>query len=201
MGTTASKTLKKALAEPAPHRWTREEYYKIGELGFFDGKRVELIEGEVIEMSPVYSPHVTSIVVTADVFRLAFGKGWVIREEKPISLGESSDPEPDIAIVAGKARDYKDAHPTTAALVVEVSDSSLTYDRNEKASLYAKSGIKDYWIVNLQDRQVEVYRRPIADDSAEFGFSYATKMIFKEGDSVTPLARSKAKIAVSDLLP
>ncbi|HMV50438.1 MAG TPA: Uma2 family endonuclease [Blastocatellia bacterium] len=201
MGTTVSKTLKTVVMGPTPHRWTRDEYYKIGELGFFDGKRVELIEGEVLEMSPVYSPHVTSVVVTADIFRLAFGKGWVIREEKPISLGASSDPEPDIAVVAGKARDYKDAHPTTAALVVEVSDSSLAYDRNEKAGLYAKSGIKDYWIINLPDRQVEVYRRPIADNAAEFGFSYANKMIFKEGKSVAPLAKPKTKIAVAELLP
>ncbi len=189
------------IPEPRPYRWTREEYYKLGELGFFDDKRVELIEGEVIEMSPIYSPHATSVTLAGDVLREIFGKGWVVREEKPLSLGINSDPEPDLALIAGKPRDFKEAHPSTAALVIEVADSSLLYDRNRKASLYAKAGIADYWIVNLQDRQVEVHRRPIADANAEFGFSYGDKLIFLEDDSVKPLAKPKASIAVADLLP
>lgn len=189
------------ITVPRPHRWTREEYYKMGEEGFFQDQRVELIEGEVIEMSPVYAPHATSVTATAEVLRAVFGKGWVIREEKPLGLGINSDPEPDVAVVAGKLGDFKDAHPTTAALVIEVADSSLSYDRTQKASLYAKAGITDYWIVNLQERQIEVHRRPIVDANARFGFGYADKMIFKEGDSVKPLAKPKASIAVADLLP
>lgn len=187
--------------ESKPYRWTREEYYKMGEIGLFDDKRVELIEGEVIEMSPVYSSHATSVTLTGEILREIFGKGWVVREEKLLSLGANSDPEPDIALVAGKIRDFEKAHPSTAALVIEVSDSSLSYDRTRKASLYAKAGIPDYWVLNLFDRQLEVHRRPIADSSAEFGFSYGDKMIFKEGDSVRPLAKPKASIAVADLLP
>jgi Uma2 family endonuclease len=185
--------------EPHPYRWTRTQYYQMGEL--LAGKRVELIEGEIIEMSPVYSPHVTGVMLTDEVLRAAFGKGWVIREEKPLSLGADSDPEPDLAVVPGKLRDYKDAHPTTAALVIEVSESTLGYDRNQKASLYAKAGIADYWVVNLVHRQVEVYRRPIADAAAPYGFSYGELSIFKEGDTVAPLAKPKVKIAVADLLP
>jgi len=189
------------IPESRPYRWTREEYYKIGEIGFFEDKRVELIEGEVIEIGPIYGPHATSVTLAGDVLRAIFGKGWVVREEKPLSLGDDSDPEPDIALVEGKARDFKDAHPTTAALVIEVADSSLLYDRSRKARLYAKSGILDYWILNLQDRQIEVHRRPIADAASEFGFSYGDKMIFKEDDSVTPIARPDVSIAVADLLP
>jgi Uma2 family endonuclease len=189
------------VPESRPYRWTREEYYKMGEIGFFEDKRVELIEGEVIEMSPIYSPHATSVTLAGEVLREIFGKGWVIREEKPLSLGANSDPEPDIALVAGKIRDFEKAHPSTAALVIEVADSSLSYDRTRKASLYAKAGIPDYWFLNLQGRQIEVHRRPIADGAAEFGFSYGDKMIFKEGDSVRPLAKPKASIAVADLLP
>ncbi|MGH9832619.1 MAG: Uma2 family endonuclease, partial [Blastocatellia bacterium] len=86
-------------------------------------------------------------------------------------------------------------------LVVEIADGSLDFDRGEKASLYAKAGIADYWIVNLQDRQVEVYRRPMVDANARFGFNYADKMIFKEDDPVKPLAKPKASIVVADLLP
>jgi Uma2 family endonuclease len=189
------------ILESKPYRWTREEYYRMGEIGFFEDKRVELIEGEVIDMSPIYSPHATSVTLAGEVLREIFGKGWVVREEKPLSLGIDSDPEPDIALVEGKARDFKDAHPTMASLVIEVADSSLSYDRNRKASLYAKAGIQDYWILNLHDRQIEVHRRPIADATAEFGFSYGDKMIFKEDDSVRLLVRPNASIAVADLLP
>ena len=188
---TASKALKQAFTEPTPYQWTREEYYKMGELGFFKQKRVELIEGEVFKMSPIYSPHMTGVTLADDVLREVFGKGWVIRVQGPLSLGTNSDPEPDIAIVAGKARDFKDAHPTTAALIIEIADSSLAYDRNTKASLYAKSGIADYWIVNLRKRQVEVHRRPMADAAAKSGFTYADKMIFTEDQSISPLAKHR----------
>jgi Uma2 family endonuclease len=192
---------RQVVPEPRLYQWTREEYYKMGEFGFFDDARVELIEGEVIEMSPINSAHATSVTLAGEVLREIFHTGWVIREEKPLSFGINSDPEPDIAIVKGKTRDFEDAHPSTAALVIEVSDSSLTYDRSRKSSLYAKAGITDYWIVNLQDRQIEIHRRPIIDANAKYGFSYGDKMTFKEDDSVTPLAEPSATIAVADLLP
>jgi Uma2 family endonuclease len=187
--------------DPRLHRWTREEYYKMGEIGLFEGKRVELIEGQVIEMSPICSPHMTSVTLADDILRKVFSEGWVVRIQGPLSLGLSSDPQPDVALVAGQARDFKDAHPTTATLVIEVADTSLSYDRRYKASLYAKAGIADYWILNLPDRQLEVHRRPVADADAQFGFSYADKQIFREGEAVAPLAKPKATIAVRDLLP
>ncbi len=127
--------------------------------------------------------------------------GCFVAEHFPLRLGELSLAQPDVMLLAGAPRDYADREPTTAKLIVEVADDSLAFDRNEKASLYAKAEIADYWIVNLQDRQVEVYRRPMVDANAQFGFGYADKMIFKEGDSMKPLAKPKASIAVADLLP
>ncbi len=188
-------------ADPKPYRWTREEYYKLGEVGILADKNVELIEGEVIEMSPIYSPHATTVTIVQELMSEIFGRGWVVRIQQPLSLGTDSDPQPDIAVVTGKARDFIDAHPTSAALVIEVAVSSLSYDRKQKASLYAKAGIKDYWIANVQDEQLEVYRRPIADGNGEYGFIYAQTLIFKKGDVVKPLAKPKAAIAVGDLLP
>ena len=188
-------------ADPKPYRWTREEYYKLGEVGILADKNVELIEGEVIEMSPIYSPHMTGVTLADDVMREFFGKGWVVRIQGPLSLGTDSDPQPDVAVVAGKTRDFRNAHPSTAALVIEVADSSIAYDRQQKASIYAKAGITDYWIINVQDKQLEVYRRPIADKKAKYGFIYADTLIFKKGDVVKPLAKPKAAIAVADLLP
>ena len=188
-------------ADPKPYRWTREQYYKLGEVGILPDTNVELIEGEVIQMSPIYSPHATSVTLADDVVRDVFGKGWVVRVQLPLSLGTNSDPQPDVAVIAGKVRDFKDAHPSTAALVIEVAVSSLDYDRKQKASLYAKAGIKDYWIINVEGEQLEVHRRPIADTKGEYGFIYAQTLIFKKGDVVKPLAKSKVVIAVADLLP
>ncbi len=189
------------ITEPRPYRWTREEYYKLGEQGFFKGSRVELIEGEVFEMSPIYSPHTAALMLAAEVLRALFGEGWSVREQQPLSLGVNSDPQPDIAVVAGAIRDYKDAHPTTAALVIEIADSTVSYDRNRKGSLYAKAGIADYWITNLKKRQLEVRRQPKVDASTKYGFSYASVQVFKEGDLVSPLAKPDAMIPVTDLLP
>ena len=188
-------------ADPKPYRWTREDYYKLGEMGILTNKNVELIEGEVIEMSPIYSPHMTGVTLADDVMREVFGKGWVVRAQGPLSLGTDSDPQPDVAVVTGKTRDFRNAHPSTAALVIEVTVSSLDYDRKQKSSIYAKAGIKDYWIVNVQDEQLEVYRRPIADGNGEYGFIYAQALILKKGDVVKPLAKPKATITVADLLP
>ncbi len=185
---------------PRVHQWTRDEFYKMDEAGLFDGKRVELIEGQVIEMSAIYGPHATAVTLADETLREIFGRGWVVRVQNPLSF-ETSDPQPDVAVIVGKARDFRDTHPATAALIIEVADSSLIYDRNYKSSLYAKAGIADYWIVNLQDEWLEVHRRPIANAKAQFGFSYADIRIFKAGDNVSPLAKPKAMIAVADLLP
>jgi Uma2 family endonuclease len=96
---------------------------------------------------------------------------------------------------------YKDAHPTTAVLIVEVAEASLTYDRTEKASLYAKAGIQDYWGLNLINRRLEVRRTPIVDSTQPFGFGYASVTILTETEFVAPLALAQAKIASADLLP
>jgi Uma2 family endonuclease len=124
-----------------------------------------------------------------------------VQTQSPIDLGELSDPEPDVAVIAGEVRDYTAAHPTTAALVVEVADTSFTYDRTTKASLYAKAGLAEYWIVNLVERQLEVYRHPVADPAALFGFSYAEVTRLAATALVTPLAAVSTTMAVADLLP
>lgn len=192
-------TAQAEILEPKSRKWTVEEYYRMAEIGFFNGKRVELIEGVVFEAAPLSSIEATAMTLARDIMKEAFGDDWVVRPRFPLTLSEISEPEPDIAVVPGKARDYKDAHPTTAALVVEISNSSLAYHRRKKAGLYAKSGIQDYWIVNLDKRQVKVHRRPITDATAKY--IYGDRMIVTEQDSIAPLAKPKATIAVADLLP
>lgn len=183
-----------------PHEWTVDEYYKMAELGLFDGKRVELIEGEIIEMSAMGRPHVIAVKKTEHALEVAFGAGWFVQPQAPLRFHPKSEPEPDLAVISGELEDYSE-HPDAAALVVEISDTTLGQDRNDKGSLYAKAGIADYWIINLRRRQVEVFRRPVADEEAKYGFSYADRLIFKEGELVTPLAKPTASIAVADVLP
>jgi Uma2 family endonuclease len=189
------------VAEPHVYRWTRDEYYKMAEAGLFDGKHVELIEGLIIEMSPMRSRHRTSVVLTGDALRKVFSQGYFISTQCPLNLGEASEPEPDVAVIAGNVRDYVDAHPTTAALIVEIAETSLAYDRTYKMSLYAKAGILDYWIVNIMDRQLEVHRNPRVDTTQPYRFGYADITILTVTDSVTPLVMPQAVIAVADLLP
>lgn len=181
------------------HLWTLNEYYKMAELGFFEGKRAELIEGEVIEMTPMKSPHITGISLTGDVLRQVFADGYIIRAQAPLDFGDKTEPEPDIAVVKGKVRDFADAHPKNAALLVEVSDSTLRYDQTKKATLYAKNKIEEYWILNLKNRCLEVYRRPINDKT--LGFIYAETQIITETDSIAPLAAPGVAVKIADMLP
>lgn len=189
------------LAEPQVHLWTRAEYYEIAKTRLFEGKRVELIEGQIFEMSPMGSLHATAVALVAKTLERVFEQAHFIRWQMPLTVGELSEPEPDIAVIAGDIRDYKDTHPTTAVLIVEIAETSLEYDRTHKASLYAKAGITDYWIVNVIDRQVEIYRGPVSDSGFPYGFSYAELKISTELDSITPLAKPGTTIPVTDLLP
>ena len=187
--------------EPQVHLWTRDEYYRLADLNFFQGRRVELIEGQVIDMAAMKSPHAIAIDLIDTALRPGFGKDYYIRQQKPFVISDISEPEPDIAVVPGSIRDYADAHPTTALLIVEVADTSLRYDRKVKGSLYAKAGIAEYWILNLHNRQLEIYRDPVADDAAEYGFSYCMKQKYSAEQMVSSVAGIEAAIAVADLLP
>lgn len=177
------------------YRWTREEYHQLADKGFFPpGKRVELIDGVIYEMSPQKSPHATGITLVLDALRAAFPQGHHVRVQLPLILGDESEPEPDLAVVPGPPRDYAEDHPKTAVLIVEVSDSSSFHDRERKRSRYARSAIPEYWILDVVGKQLEVYRNP-----GEGG--YQTRLVLKTADTITPLASPGASIAVTDLLP
>ena len=182
-------------------RWSLAEYYQMAEWGWFEGVRVMLIDGELVFMATQKAPHYVAITLVSDALQPVFGAGFWIRQQAPLELEGVSDTEPDVAVVRGSRNDYRENHPRTALLVTEVSDTTLRYDRGHKASLYARGGIADYWIVNLVDRQVEVYRNPVADESAAFGFRYAAQVVYHIGEFISPLANPQAQIAVADLLP
>ncbi|MGI8495735.1 MAG: Uma2 family endonuclease [Pyrinomonadaceae bacterium] len=185
--------------DPKLRRWTRDEYYKMAELGFFHGKRVELIEGEIVEMSPMKTAHATAVRLVMETLREIFNKGFVIDSQLPMSFGKSDEPEPDVAVVAGSVRDYSQSHPKSAALIVEISDTTLNFDRTQKAVLYARNNIPDYWILNLKDRCLEVYRLPVKDK--KLGYIYTEIRVVTENDSISPLAKPESQVKVANLLP
>jgi Uma2 family endonuclease len=185
--------------DPQPRRWTKEEYYRLGDLDFFRGQRVELIDGEIMVLSPQEWPHYSTTARIARELDSAWHGVWV-RTQAPSDLGQSTEPEPDVSVVAGSLDDYS-AHPTTALLVVEVSVTTLAYDRGRKASLYAAGGIADYWIANLVNGQLEIHRDPVPDADQDFGHRYANVTILRGGDIVSPLAAPQVQIPVADLLP
>lgn len=197
---TEENAMEMTTAEPRLYLWTKDEYYQMAEMGLFDGKRVELIGGQVLEMTPMRSGHATATMLVAQAIGRILPAGYFSRVQLPLSVSEISDPEPDVAVVRGQIRDYRDEHPATAALVVEVADSSLEYDRTEKASLYASAGVGEYWVVNLPQQRLEVFRSPIEDTSQPFGYSYASRQILSADESIQPQC-ADTFLSVADLLP
>ena len=168
-----------------------------------EDERLELLGGELIVAEPQGSPHYTAIQLVDEVLREVLGPGWLVRTHGPVALDDDSEPEPDVSVVRGRARDYSRQHPAKPALIVEVcaSRSRLTFDREHKGSIYARAGIADYWVLNLISRVLEVYRSPVEDDSAAFGWCYASRELFDANASCSPLVAPQASIAVRDLLP
>ena len=184
-----------------PYRWTSAEYHRIAEAGLFEGKRVELIEGTVMQMPPMSRLHWLAEQLTANALRRAFGPEHFVVSDLPLYLDDLSEPEPDVAVLEGDPRDYASDRPTLPVLVVEVADSSLRRDRAEKASLYARHGIREYWILNLKERKLEVYREPREDAAQPYGYGYTAVELFGPQERVTPLASPETAIPVSALLP
>lgn len=183
-------------------KWTRIEYDRLVEAEILGPEdRIELLGGHMIVKEPQYSPHATSIRLVQRVLTAAFGSGWDVRPQMPVALDDESEPEPDVSVVPGDARDYRDAHPQRAALIVEVALSRLRFDREHKGSLYARAGIADYWVVNIPDRRIEVYREPVPDSTAPFGWRYGRTVTLGPHECVAPLAAPQAAVLAADLLP
>lgn len=185
---------------PRPWKWTRADLIRLYELGFFNGQRVMLIDGEILAMPPMNREHANGILYTLQVVQGVFGPNFTIRPQLPLALGQTTDPEPDIAVVQGPARSHPDT-PTTALLVIEVADTSLAYDLGQKASLYAAAGIADYWVLDVVNHRLHVFRDPRPDSTQRFGHGYYQHTINGPTDRISPLAAAGSSVQVSDLLP
>ncbi|HZL37587.1 MAG TPA: Uma2 family endonuclease [Tepidisphaeraceae bacterium] len=183
---------------PPPLRWTGTDFDRADAMGLFDGKRVELMDGEILEMPSMNDPHAQAIQLgTYALLGIFPPTHATLRVQCPMRLGEFR-PIPDFVVVAGIPRQVVE-HPTSALLIVEISDSSLEYDRGAKARLYAAHGIPDYWIVNLNGRCVEVRRNPIGADIGDPHYSHL--QVHSLEQSLAPLAAPQTQLKVADLLP
>ncbi|MGA8350962.1 MAG: Uma2 family endonuclease [Isosphaeraceae bacterium] len=181
---------------PVLYRMTVDEYERIGEM--LDDPRVELIDGHLVKKMPKNPEHSWATKQVLKALERLLPAGWTWRTEQPVRIPAYDEPEPDVSIVRGSDDDYMHRMPGPAdvALLVEISESTLATDRGEKLRTYARAAIPIYWIVNLVDRQVEVYTGPGVDD-------YATRRDFRPGQQV-PLVidgQQLGQIAVDDILP
>ncbi len=188
------------LSTEAPftiRKWTVKEYHKLGEMGFFHPEeRVELLSGNIITITAKGTANTSATRRTANVLRDILGNQVDVYYKSPIALDDNSEPEPDIAVVRIDPFDYATHHPTPSEvyLIIEVADSSLTFDREIKAKAYARSGITDYWVLNVNERQLHVFREP-----AENG--YQSELILGEYRSISPLQFPAVNIAIQAMLP
>ena len=158
--------------------------------GLFRDERVELIEGVVVEMSPQNAPHSYVIQILSRLLMPRLLGRADVRVQLPFVAGAHSVPEPDLAIVA--LGNYMDAHPSQALLIIEVADSSLKFDRQEKADLYARAGVPEYWVVNLADRIIERHSEPTSG-------AYTRVTPFRTGETIQPLAFADLGVRVDEV--
>lgn len=172
-------------------RISRAQYDRMVESGALEGARVELLEGVIVDMSPQGTEHAAATEVLAQLLRAALGDRARVREEKPFAAGDDSEPEPDIAVVP--AGDPFAGHPDRAFLIVEVADSSLRKDRRTKPAVYARAEVTEYWVVNLQDRVVEIHLEP-------HGGRYTRTVVARSGDEIVLAAFPDVGVQVARFL-
>ena len=183
-------------ADPRPFLWTAAAFNDLGDRGVFAGRRAFLVDGVILEQGPMNPPHADALEAADLAVRAAFGPGWRFRVQLPLDLGHATNPMPDLAVIPAGPRG---AHPTGAALVVEVADTTLFFDTTTKAELYAAAGVPEYWVIDVAGRRLLVFRDPAP--VAATGTAYRTHQTLGPADTVSPLAAPHAVVRVADLLP
>ena len=182
--------------EPTRRRFNVDEYYAMAEAGILDrGERVELIDGEIITMSPIGSEHAASVDVGTHFLIPAVRDRAIVRVRGHVRLDDYNQPEPDLILLKWHDDFYRHQAPgpDDVLLIVEVSDTTLSHDRNIKLPLYARFGIPEVWIANIPARVVEVYRDPVDGE-------YTDSRVYRPGEMVSPLAFEDVEVSVSQFI-
>ncbi len=185
------------LEYPQRHAVSAQEYLRMGDAGVFaPNERLELIEGEIVEMAPIGSRHAGAVNALNRLFNRLVDDRAVVSVQNPFIVGERSVPQPDLALLKARADSYSDAHPTVAdvLLVVEVADTTLAFDIGTKVPLYARHGVPEVWVVDLQERALRVFRDPSAS-------GYRKSFTAAGDESVAAAALPDVVIALSELFP
>ncbi len=184
---------------PPRKRWTRDECQSLESTGLWNRDKFELIDGELIAKMSKNRPHSIVLMLVAEWLRGVFGP-YHLNLESPVDVAPednpSSEPEPDIAVLSKDGNEYPKTFPPAAdvRLLVEISDSTLAFDLGPKARLYARAGIADYWVFDIQARRIIVHRDPSKG-------AYSSVIAYSEGEQVAPLAHPNALVAVSSVFP
>lgn len=177
----------------AHHKLTVADYHRMGQAGILEeGDRVELIEGELIDMTPIGSYHASAVNLLVRIFNSVVGDAAIVSVQAPITLGAHSEPQPDIALVAPREDYYRSAHPRASdvLLLIEVADTSLRYDREVKVPLYAVHGIPEVWIIDLENKRLETFRLPT-------GTQYRKHELQAQPSHATPARLTSCKVDLS----
>ena len=182
---------------PIPRRrFTVDEYHRMGDAGVLtEDDRVELLDGQIIQMSPIGTPHASTVARLNTLLVRRFGKHATIWVQNPIILDRWSEPQPDLCVLAQRSDFYADAHPRPrdVLLGIEVMDTSRSYDRTLKLPLYAKAELREVWLVDLKAQTIDVHRRPALR-------GYREHQAYARGRTITPLAFPRLRIRVNEVL-
>lgn len=185
------------MVQIARHSFTVDEYNRMGAAGILpDGVRTELIEGEIVEMAPIGSHHLSAVIALSEIFFRTLTPGRAtVSVQGPLELSDRSEPEPDVLVLAHRADHYREHIPSTkdVYLLIEVSDSTIQWDRDVKLPLYAREGVPEVWIVDLTAESVQVCREPTAS-------GYNKVSMASRGESLSPIAFPDLAVAVNDIL-
>ena len=185
-----------AVTLPTRRRFTIDDYHRMGEAGIFhEDDRVELLDGEIVEMSPIGTRHTGGVNRLTALFTRRLGRRAVVSVQNPIVLDDYSEPQPDLTILAARSDFYSTAHPRPpdVLLAIEVSDSSVSYDRSIKLGLYARRHLRELWLLDLPGKALDVYRRPTAS-------GYREQQRLVRGRRIAPLAFPRVHFRISDIL-
>jgi len=184
------------MPTPAEHRFSVEDYYRLAETGVLrPDARVELLDGRVIDMSPIGPYHGSLVMRLARLFTLRADGRWIVSVQNPLRLGYSSEPQPDVMLLKPATDDYASRHPQPedVFLLIEVSDTTLDYDRGVKLPAYSRAGIPEVWILDLDSEAIEVCCEPNFE-------SYSSKAVLRGADQAKPRAFPDATVEVTELL-
>lgn len=190
------------IAPPAQRRmrWSHEDYHKLIDAGVLEGKRVELWDGEIVQVAPQSGGHYSGVYFTLRAMQAATPESHEVLQQLPCILDPDTEREPDLVVIEGTWQENPE-FPTSPVLAIEVSLSTLREDRHEKASLYARNNIQTYWIVNCVDRVLEVRSDPVEDANAPFGWRYGSEVVVAETESVSLSYVEDRHVRVGNLLP